>query len=100
MGSDRLVLRAHADGRQVTTRDSLWMLVLSAIWGASFILIKVSGEVFPPAWVALLRLCFGAVVLWIALWWTKRPLPPRRMLLPLLIVAALNNVVPFTFIAW
>jgi drug/metabolite transporter (DMT)-like permease len=84
----------------VTPRDSLWLLLLSAIWGASFILIKLSGEAFPPAWVALLRLCFGAAVLWTALVWTKRSLPPRRMLLPLLAVAALNNVVPFTFIAW
>jgi len=84
----------------LTTRDSLWMLVLSAIWGASFILIKLSGEAFPPAWVALLRLSFGSAVLWIALRLTKRSLPPRTMLLPLLAIAALNNVLPFIFIAW
>jgi drug/metabolite transporter (DMT)-like permease len=76
------------------------MLLLSAIWGASFILIKLSGDVFPPAWVALLRLCFGAAVLWAALLWTKRPLPPRRMLLPLIAIATLNNAIPFSFIAW
>jgi drug/metabolite transporter (DMT)-like permease len=76
------------------------MLLLSAIWGASFILIKLSGDVFPPAWVALLRLCFGAAVLWLALLWTKRPLPPRRMLLPLIAIATLNNAIPFSFIAW
>ena len=76
------------------------MLLLSAIWGASFILIKLAGDAFPPAWVALLRLTFGVAVLWIALWWTGRPLPPKRMLPSLTLIALLNNAIPFTFIAW
>jgi drug/metabolite transporter (DMT)-like permease len=76
------------------------MLLLSAIWGASFLLIKLSGDSFPPSWVALLRLAFGAAVLWVALWWTKRKLPPGRMWLPLVLVALLNNAIPFTLIAW
>jgi drug/metabolite transporter (DMT)-like permease len=84
----------------MTKRDSLELLLLSAIWGASFILIKLAGEVFPPSWVALLRLISGAAVLWIALWLRKKPLPPRRLLPSLLLIALLNNAVPFTLIAW
>jgi drug/metabolite transporter (DMT)-like permease len=84
----------------LTGRDSLWLLLLSAIWGASFILIKLAGASFPPVWVALLRLCSGAVVLWLALLRTGRPLPPRRLLPPLLLIALLNNAIPFSFIAW
>ena len=84
----------------MSRRDSLELLVLSAIWGVSFLLIKMAGVSFPPSWVALLRLFFGAIVLWIALWLRKRPLPPKRLLGPLLFVALLNNAIPFTLIAW
>ncbi len=84
----------------MTKRDSLELLVLSAIWGASFILIKLAGEAFPPSWVALLRLIAGAIVLWIALLAMKRPLPPRRILPSLALIAFLNNAIPFTLIAW
>ena len=84
----------------MTTRDSLLILLLSAIWGASFILIKLAGASFPPSWVALLRLASGALVLWVALLLGKKPLPPRKALLPLIAVAILNNAIPFTFIAW
>lgn len=91
----------------MTTRDSLLILLLSAIWGASFILIKLAGDSFPPSWVALLRLASGAAVLWVALCAQRlqkkhreKPLPSREVLLPLIAVAVLNNAIPFTFIAW
>jgi drug/metabolite transporter (DMT)-like permease len=41
-------------------RDALQLVLLSAIWGASFLLIRIAVGSFPPAWVALLRLVFGA----------------------------------------
>jgi drug/metabolite transporter (DMT)-like permease len=80
-------------------RDVLQMFLLSAVWGASFILIEISGRSFPPTWVALLRLTFGAAFLWSVLKLKGRTLPPRRLLLPLLAVALFNNAIPFTFFA-
>ena len=47
----------------MTRRDAFEMFLLSAFWGVSFLLIRLSGEVFPPVWVALLRSVFGAAVL-------------------------------------
>ena len=76
-------------------RDILQLIVLSAIWGASFLLISIAVRSFPPAWVALLRLFFGAVFLWTVLLAKRRKLPPGRLIIPLVLVAFFNNAVPF-----
>jgi drug/metabolite transporter (DMT)-like permease len=76
-------------------RDVLQFLILSAIWGASFLLISISVGSFPPAWVAMLRLFFGAAFLWTVMLVKGRKLPPFRLILVLLIVALFNNAIPF-----
>jgi drug/metabolite transporter (DMT)-like permease len=81
-------------------RDALEMLLLSAVWGASFILIKIAGADLPPVWVAVARLTFGAAFLWAALKLGGHTLPPLRQLPPLLVVAILNNAIPFCFFPW
>ena len=81
-------------------RDALEMFVLSAVWGASFILIKLAGDDLPPVWVAVGRLAFGAAFLWIALRLGRHKLPPLRLLPPLLVVAVFNNAIPFCFFPW
>ncbi len=83
----------------MSRRDVFQLLLLSAVWGASFILIELSGRSFPPAWVAFLRLSFGAIFLWSVLKLKGRTLPPRRLIVPLLLVALFNNAIPFTFFA-
>jgi len=83
----------------MTRRDLFQLLLLSAVWGASFILIEITGRSFPPAWVALLRLSFGAVFLWSVLLLRRRTLPPRRLIVPLLLVALFNNAIPFCLFA-
>jgi drug/metabolite transporter (DMT)-like permease len=81
-------------------RDALEMFLLSAIWGASFILIKLAGDEMPPVWVALGRLVFGSLLLWIVLRLGRHKLPPLGLLGPLIAVAVLNNALPFCFFAW
>jgi drug/metabolite transporter (DMT)-like permease len=76
-------------------RDALQLVLLSAIWGASFLLIRIAVGSFPPAWVALLRLLFGAGFLWTVLLTKRRKLPPIRLIVALLLVAFFNNAVPF-----
>lgn len=77
-------------------RDIWDLFLMSALWGSSFLLIKWSGEVFPPFWVAFLRCVFGACVLWMALKMSGQGLPPRHTWKALFWVALLNNVVPWT----
>jgi drug/metabolite transporter (DMT)-like permease len=59
------------------------------------LLIRIAVGSFPPAWVALLRLLFGAAFLWTVLLTKGRKLPPARLIVPLLLVAFLNNAIPF-----
>lgn len=44
-------------------RDVLLLVAIALMWGASFLLIKIGLEDFPPATVAWLRIAFGAVAL-------------------------------------
>jgi len=83
----------------MSRRDALKLFLLSAVWGASFILIEITGRSFPPAWVALLRLSFGATLLWAVLLLRGRKLPPRTLIVPLLLVALFNNAIPFCLFA-
>jgi drug/metabolite transporter (DMT)-like permease len=76
------------------------MFLLSAVWGASFILIKIAGDDLPPVWVAVGRLAFGSAFLWIALRSGRFKLPPVRLIGPLLLVALLNNAIPFCLFPW
>src|SRR3984885_3015352 len=82
------------------TKSILQILLLSAVWGVSFLMIRIAGTAFPPLWVALLRCTLGAALLWIVLRLSGKQLPPRRLLPWLLTVALFNNALPFTFFAW
>src|ERR1700678_1161916 len=82
------------------TRSVLQILLLPAVWGVSFLMIRIAGESFPPLWVALLRCSLGAALLWTVLSLGGNQLPPRRLLPWLLAVALFNNAIPFTFFAW
>jgi drug/metabolite transporter (DMT)-like permease len=81
-------------------RDMVEMFLLSAVWGTSFILIKLAGDDLPPVWVAAGRLAFGSALLWTVLKLGRHKMPPLRLLGPLLAVAVLNNAIPFCFFAW
>jgi drug/metabolite transporter (DMT)-like permease len=82
------------------TSHLLQLLLLSAVWGVSFLLIRIAGDSFPPLWVALLRCSAGALLLWSVMAINRRSLPPRRLLFWLLLVAFFNNAIPFTCFAW
>jgi drug/metabolite transporter (DMT)-like permease len=82
------------------TKFVLQILLLSALWGVSFLMIRIAGDSFPPLWVALLRSTLGAVLLWTVLRLGGKQLPPRRLLPWLLTVALFNNALPFTLFAW
>jgi drug/metabolite transporter (DMT)-like permease len=92
--------RSLLGARQMKLRDAVEMFLLSAVWGASFILIKLAGDELPPVWVAVGRLVFGSALLWIVLAAGRHKLPPLGLLGPLIAVAVLNNALPFCFFAW
>ncbi len=86
------------------SRPHPWLpafVALSAIWGSSFLFIKVSDRALPPAAVALVRVAVGAAVLCCLLAAQRVPLPRRRSTWGhLAVVALIGNALPFTLIAY
>ncbi len=76
-------------------------MALSAIWGASFLFIKVADRALPPTGVALARVAVGALTLLGMLAVQRRALPRRRRTWAhLAVVALIGNALPFSLIAY
>ena len=58
-----------------TSRDYALLLLLGAIWGSSFLLIKVAVATVPPVTVATGRVVVGAVFMAAVLAARRKPLP-------------------------
>lgn len=84
-----------------TPGDAGLFLLLTAMWGLSFLFIKVAVGAFSPLWVVALRTAVGATVLLAIVGLRGRRLPPPgRIWLHLLVLAAIGNAVPWGAIAW
>ena len=88
----------------MTERDRGWLpvfLLLSTIWGASFMFIKVSDRALAPLQVAFGRCALGALAL-IALLVARRDRLPRDRAAwaHVFVVATMFNSVPFALFAW
>jgi drug/metabolite transporter (DMT)-like permease len=76
-------------------------VALGAIWGSSFLFIKVALEGLAPAQVVLGRLATGAIVLAIAVVSGRGRWPrERRVWAHLAVLAVVGNVLPFFLFAW
>lgn len=79
----------------MSRRDTIVLLALSAIWGASFLFIKVGVDELEPAVVVLGRLVVGVAVL-VPLVAARGGLGPiRGALVPLVVLGTFNNALPF-----
>jgi drug/metabolite transporter (DMT)-like permease len=80
------------------------LLALAAIWGSSFMFIKVAVRDLEPTVLVAGRLVLGALTLGLiaaattSLWQSLAEI--RSMALPLAILGALNSVIPFWLLAW
>ena len=80
--------------------DALMLLLLSALWGGSFLFLRVAAPVLGPVWLISLRVTLTAAIL--------LPLAASRGLWPdirqhwvsLLIVGGLGSAAPFVLIAF
>jgi drug/metabolite transporter (DMT)-like permease len=79
----------------VSRRDLGLLFVLSAIWGSSFLFIKVAVEELEPTVVAFGRLVVGFLAL-LPIVLARREIPDVRALwVSFLVLGALNNALPF-----
>lgn len=77
------------------------LILLAAIWGMSFLFIKVADETLAPLQVALGRTGFGLLTLLLILAGRREGLPTdRKIWLHLAVAALLLNVIPFSLFAY
>ena len=73
--------------------------VLGAIWGASFLFMRVAADDFGAAPLVEMRLGLGALVL-LPFLWRARASFPARVWPKLVLIGAINSAVPFLLFAW
>lgn len=84
----------------MSTADTVRLLLLAALWGSSFLFMKVAAPAFGP--IPLVAVRVGLAALCLAPWLLRaRHIPDWRRLLPVLLVAGLlNSGFPFILFAW
>jgi drug/metabolite transporter (DMT)-like permease len=77
------------------------LLLLGAIWGASYMFIKVGGAEIPPFTFVEVRTLIAALALLVVLALRREAIPrTRRAWLPLIAMGIFNGVIPYTAITW
>ncbi len=89
------------DQKNLTGRAWAEMMLLAMIWGGSFLSIRVAlDEISPLASVAH-RTTWAMLVLWGVIAIMRIPLPSDpKIWFSFLVMGLLNNVIPFTLMAW
>lgn len=88
-------------GQRDATVATVWLLTLAAIWGASFVFIKIALDDVPPLTIAAGRIALAAIVLvLVARFVDGRLRLARRYWLPLLGAAFFGNALPYSLIAF
>ncbi|HEX3676772.1 MAG TPA: DMT family transporter [Sphingomicrobium sp.] len=86
---------------QMNRSDWLVLLFLALIWGGAFFFIGVAVRHVPPLTYVWLRLTIGAAGLWVYLMIRgERISLPRKAWSSILLLALLNNALPFTLFGW
>jgi len=80
-------------------RTPLELLLLGAIWGGSFLFMRVAVPVFGPYALVELRLALGAMVL-LPFLWLARARFPLRLWPRLAAIGLVNSALPFLLFAW
>lgn len=95
---------AGGTGASTTTTGRDWRTlaelgVLGAVWGSSFLFMRVAAPAFGPYALVELRLALGAMVLLPFLWLARARFPLRRW--PMLVaIGVINSALPFLLFAW
>jgi drug/metabolite transporter (DMT)-like permease len=75
------------------------LTLLGAIWGGSFLFMRIASADFGPFALVEIRLLLGALVLLPFLWRARAQFTPR-LWLHLTWISAINSAIPFVLFAW
>ena len=84
------------------TSKTTWLefLALAAIWGSSFLFMRIGGVEFGVIPTAGVRVAIGALVLLPLLWFSGHWPALQRNALPVLFIGTLNSALPFALFAY
>lgn len=83
------------------TRNFLILLLLGALWGSSYLFIKIGVAEIPALTLVAGRLLLATVILWLLMWVTGQPIPRGRALWgAYAVMGFFSGAVPFSLIAW
>jgi drug/metabolite transporter (DMT)-like permease len=88
---------------RITMNGRDWAILgfLALIWGGAFFLIGVAVRHVPPFTYVLVRLSIAAAAMWAILAWRRETLAlPRAAWSAIVLLALLNNALPFTLFGW
>ncbi len=75
------------------------LFLLAALWGASFLFMRISSPVIGPVLTIELRVLLAGIALLLYAWLFKKATNIKQHWKEYLIIGALNAAIPFTFIA-
>jgi drug/metabolite transporter (DMT)-like permease len=75
------------------------LLLLSALWGGSFLFIRIAAPVLGPVLLIELRVLIAGVALLLYMLVTRSPLDLRARWRNYLVIGIINSAIPFTLIA-
>jgi drug/metabolite transporter (DMT)-like permease len=88
-------------GYSMSAREWTLLVLLSVLWGGSFFFNQIALGQVGPVTVVAARVSIGALVLWAIIIATRRAVPIRlRHAGDFIVLALLNNVIPFNLILW
>ncbi|EDX85884.1 Integral membrane protein DUF6 [Synechococcus sp. PCC 7335] len=80
--------------------DVLELLLLSALWGGSFLFMRIAAPVLGPVWLIECRVLLAGLALLPLLLRSPAWSVIRPSLVPLFIVGSINSALPFLFLAF
>lgn len=78
----------------------LQLVLLGAIWGSSFMFMRIAVPALGPGWMLEIRLLSAAAFLFLVTRFLREPLQVRRYWKHYLILGVLNTAFPFYAFAW
>ena len=85
----------------LTPRAWFELTLLGLIWGASFLSIRIALDEISVMTLVFHRVFWASLALWIYIWARRLPFPNSpRIWGAFLIMGLLNNVLPFSLMAW
>jgi len=87
-------------GPRMTPANFLRLMVLSAIWGASFMFMRIAAPAVGPTVTIFFRVMLGALFLLLVIVWLGKALRIREHWKNFLLLGAFNSALPFVLFAY